>query len=268
MVNLSKTYWYQGKLREGENISLNINDPGFLYGATIFTTLRVYSQSLEHPLTHWQSHCDRLSKSLTVLGWSLPNWDRLYQGAQILAQNYPVLRLTIFPDGRELILPRQLPENLSTLQKQGIHGKVVQGAIYQRYLPEHKTGNYLAPWLAKKQASEAILTDSVGNWLETSTGNLWSYQQGCWYIPPIVGNLPGIGQQYLRNWLIKQDIPVKERQWSPDWVLNSEAIAYSNSVVEIIPFHTIDTPTGVLNLNPNLPALTQLRCYFVDLSSH
>lgn len=53
-------YWYNGELIENERISLGIDDIGLLYGATIFTTLRIYQQSLDHPLTHWQEHLERL----------------------------------------------------------------------------------------------------------------------------------------------------------------------------------------------------------------
>jgi 4-amino-4-deoxychorismate lyase len=259
---VNQPFWYCGELLSPETKVIPSDDPGLLYGATVFTTLRVYGQSLEHPLTHWQSHCDRLSQTLLTLGWSLPNWDSLRRGAIKLASDYPVLRLTIFPDGRELILPRYLPENLSQLQKTGIKGKVVQGDIYCRYSPEHKTGNYLGAWLAKKQAPEAILTDTQGNWLETSTGNLWGYQQDCWYIPTPEGNLNGIIQQKLIEWLGQQARVIVARQWSPDWVTTLQAIAYTNSVVEIIPFNSIETPTTTIKLNPHLPALSQLTSYY------
>ncbi|MEB3151575.1 MAG: 4-amino-4-deoxychorismate lyase, partial [Sphaerospermopsis sp.] len=46
-------YWYCGKLIESKTLELNINDPGLLFGATVFTTLRVYDHSLDHSLTNW-----------------------------------------------------------------------------------------------------------------------------------------------------------------------------------------------------------------------
>ncbi|MHC5721288.1 MAG: aminotransferase class IV, partial [Nostoc sp.] len=52
-------FWYDGKLIKSQTLELNINDPGLLYGATIFTTLRVYNNSLDSSLTNWLSHCDR-----------------------------------------------------------------------------------------------------------------------------------------------------------------------------------------------------------------
>lgn len=261
-------YWYQGKLYKQTSLSIEINDPGLLYGATIFTTLRVYEQSLAHPLTHWSSHRKRLENSLKTLNWSNPNWELLYQGAAILARDYPVLRITIFPDGRELIIARSLPQNLHQWQQQGITATVTPHSPYYRYLPAHKTGNYLGPWLATQKAENlgaqtAILTDSQGNWLETCTGNLWGYTANCWYVTPMTNDLlPGIMQQHLMEWLKTQGITVIAKTWSLDWVEQLEAIAYTNSVFEVIPFRQIDTETGIIKLNPQLPAFADLKAYF------
>jgi len=238
-------YWYNGELIENERISLDINDIGLLYGATIFTTLRVYQQSLDHPLTHWQEHLQRLHSSLQVFHWPAPDWQRIRQGAEKLSLLYPVLRITIFPDGREWIKGRFLPEDLNLRQERGIIGWVIDNPAWQRVLGEHKTGNYLTPWLAsqtaqKKGAKEAILVDRVGNWLETSTGNLWGWKDNCWYSPLLTADiLPGIGRSALIGWLKKQNISLQENLWTPEFVGTLQAIAYSNSLVEIIPFNSI-----------------------------
>jgi 4-amino-4-deoxychorismate lyase len=64
-------FWYNGQLKQTDSLELTIDEPGLLYGATVFTTLRVYHQSLDSPLTNWKSHCDRLISSLQTLGWQL-----------------------------------------------------------------------------------------------------------------------------------------------------------------------------------------------------
>ncbi|MFW6295977.1 MAG: 4-amino-4-deoxychorismate lyase, partial [Halothece sp.] len=94
-------FWYDGTLSEKENLEFALNDPGLIYGATVFTTLRVYGNDLDHPLTNWQAHCDRLSSSLETFDWVSPNWERLRLGAEVLKVSYPILRITLFPDGRE-----------------------------------------------------------------------------------------------------------------------------------------------------------------------
>ncbi|MEA5534882.1 aminotransferase class IV [Crocosphaera sp. XPORK-15E] len=261
-------YWYDGQIIEQDRICLPLTEPGLIYGATVFTTLRVYQQSLEHPLTQWEAHCHRLQHSLQDFGWTLPSWHQLRQGAEHLIPHYPVLRLTIFPDGREWIMGRFLPEDLARSQRQGIKGWVAHHSLFQRTLNAYKTGNYLGAWLALQKAKslgfrEAILVNSQGNWLESSTGNLWGYKAGKWYTPPLEdGILPGIGRSQLISWLSNQNIEIDESQWTPEWVKDLEIIAYTNSVVEIIPFSEIVLGEKQLVFDASHDALQQLQDYY------
>ena len=250
---MNHIFWHNGNLIAGKTLELAIDDPGLLYGATVFTTLRVYDGNLEHPKTNWLAHLRRLSSSLQSFDWQMPNWERVRQGAEILKQHYPVLRITIFPDGREWITGRNLPADLTERQKYGIAAWVAERGEWARSrsvasavsLPSNKTGNYLSPWLALQQAQkhgakEAILVDASGNWLETSTGNLWGWRDGRWWTPPVAaGILPGLMREQLINRLHSQNEKVGEEPWTPDFVAGLEALAYSNSVVEIVPIQTI-----------------------------
>lgn len=247
-------FYYNGDLVKGNEIKLDINDPALLYGTTVFTTLRIYDDSLNHPLTNWQAHCDRLFKSIRNFNWQPPNWEKITTGAKLLLTEFPVLRITLFPDGRELIIGRKLPSQLEIKQQQGITAQVITNPQLQRSIARYKTGNYLAPYLARQQAQhigadEAILIDYQHNWLETSTGNLWGYRQGIWFTPILNGNLlPGTA----RNLICQQaNFPIQENIWTAEFVQSLEAIAYSNSVVEIIPFHTIKWLENKLQINPH-----------------
>ncbi|WP_068819428.1 aminotransferase class IV [Phormidesmis priestleyi] len=236
-------FWYDGRLIEGRNLELAIDNPGLIYGATVFTTLRVYD-SLDHPLTHWTEHQARLQSSLEAFDWLQPNWERVRHGADLLAAQFPVLRIVIFADGREWITGRYLPPDLAQRQQNGIIAKVAESHL-QRSLPSHKTGNYLASWLALQQAQrsgaqEAILTDDTGNWLETSTGNLWGWRSGAWHTPPLqAGILPGILRNQLIHKLRWHNEEVIEKPWDAELIETFAAIAYTNCVMEVIPIHTI-----------------------------
>ncbi|MGK7876910.1 MAG: aminotransferase class IV [Xenococcaceae cyanobacterium] len=261
-------FWYDGELIQGDTLKVEINEPGLLYGATVFTTLRVYHQSLDHPLTNWTAHCDRLRDSLQTFGWQLPDPKRLRQGAEALLPSFRVLRMVIFADGREWIIGRSLPGDLRERQQQGVIAWLADATLFRRSLATYKTGNYLGAWLALQQAQklgakEAILIDNNGNWLETSTGNLWGWKDGCWWTPPTdVGILPGIARSQLLRWLKGHGQPVKLNTWNRDFVKDLEAIAYTNSVMEVIPFCSILHQEGTLTLNPFHPALEQLRSCF------
>ncbi|NMG20551.1 aminotransferase class IV [Brasilonema bromeliae] len=263
-------YWFNGKLIESRTLELEIDDPGLLYGATVFTTLRVYNNSLDSRLTHWRCHCDRLKFSLQTFGWQMPDEERLRQGAEIIMTHFPVLRIAVFPDGREWITGRLLPKNLTQNQKNGLIATLAESE-FARSLPSHKTGNYLSAWLAKANAQkldaqEVILVDTVGNWLETSTGNLWGWRNGSWWTPPLTaGILPGVVRGQLVDWLLKKQQVVREEPWTPELVKGFEAIAYSNSVVETVPIHTVIQPTGKLEYNPHHGCFQQLRMFFIAL---
>lgn len=271
-------YWYNGNLIQANTLELPIDDPGLLYGATVFTTLRVYHSSLDSGLTNWAGHCLRLLTTIQTFNWQPPQWNRLRQGAELLIPHFPVLRITLFPDGREWITGRSLPADLTQRQKNGIEALLV---AEQRSLPAHKTGNYLSAWMAKTKAQqmgsgEAILVDSNGNWLETATGNLWGWLDGCWWTPPVDGRiLPGVVRSQLINWLKSDNCPVIEKPWLPDIVKRFAAIAFTNSVVEVIPIHTVIEPPpiphthSIANINqlkydPYHPSFQQLRNLFTD----
>lgn len=225
---------------------------------------------MDCPLTNWTAHCDRLRWSLQTFGWQLPDWKQLRQGAESLLPDYPVLRIAIFTDGRELIIGRSLPGNLQELQQQGVIAWVAQDSLFRRELSAHKTGNYLAAWLARQQAqrlgaTEAILVDPLGNWLESSTGNLWGWKDGRWQTPPLeAGILPGIVRAKLLDWLQVRQLPVEQNIWNCDFVKTLEAIAYTNSVFEVVPLRAIVTPQVNLTTNPFHPALEQLRSYWLE----
>ena len=236
-------FWYDGKLVDSEQIQLNINEPGLCYGATVFTTMRVYDRSLAHPLTSWSAHSDRLYKTIKAFDWQQPDWQRLQQGAKLMLAYFPVLRMTVFPDGKEWITGRNLPADLKQRQAKGIIARTATDS--GRSLAEYKTGNYLTSYLARNQAiafgaDEAILVDRQGNWLETSTGSLWGWREGCWYTPSLDSDiLPGIARSRILNFLRDRQIEVKENIWTAEFVSSLQALFYSNCVVEIVPIVTV-----------------------------
>ena len=252
-------YWYCGRSIESQTIELDLNDPGLLYGATVFTTLR--ADKLSTGIL--ELHCERLRSSISDLGWYQPDWVRVQSGVDCLTPHFPVLRITIFPNGRELITGRDLPPDLTARQQQGVTVMIAERQL-TRSLPQHKTGNYLAPWLALQQArnsniQEAILTNDRGDWLETTTGNLWGYRDGCWYTPLLsTGILPGIMRSQILELLQQHNQKVAEVKWDVGWVKELEAIGYSNSIICFIPIHTVITPMGTLNYPAQHPAIAEI----------
>jgi len=272
--------WYDGEYYTDGRIPIAVNDPGLLFGATVFSTLRVYGGDLDDRRTAWSAHRQRLATTIARFDWHPPNWNCIDQGLSELIPHYPVLRVTVFPDGRELVTGRDLPQDLDTRQRQGITAWVAPPGRHTRLLAADKTGNYLGAWLALRTArsqgaGEAILINDAGHWLETSTGNLWGYRDRTWYTPPIDGSiLPGIARQRilaaLRSPAIGSEIAVNDRQaWTPEFGYSWEFLAYSNSVVEVVPIVAVrhdfapnDARTLTFPLTRNQAPLKALRRAF------
>lgn len=244
-------YWYAGQPEASDAIALPVDHPALLYGATVFTTMRVYNHSLAHPWTDWSHHGDRLRRQIQLLHWSEPNWHQVEQGIAWIAPHKPVVRVTLMPDGTELITGRDIPPSVQGWQQTGIRVWIASGSCYQRWLPEAKTGNYLGSWLAlqharQQEAQEAILLNEQGDWLETSTGNLWGWGNGAWWTPPLTaGILPGVARSHLMQYLTEQGYCIREVPWSAEVMNQLEAIAHSNNVVQVLPIrqvvgHTVD----------------------------
>jgi 4-amino-4-deoxychorismate lyase len=263
-------FWFNGQFISGKKLEIESDDPALLYGASVFTTMRVYHGSLENALTSWLAHCDRLSGAIEFFEWQTPDWHQVQQGVKALLPQYDVIRIAIFPDGRELILGRDLPSDLPLRQSQGIAALVVEDSSSQRAFPFYKTGNYLTCQSALNRANqsgaqEAILSDRQGNWLETCTGNLWGWRDGQWWTPRLnEGILPGIRRNQLITWLSQQNLPVNEVVWEPSFIAGLETVVYTNCVVEVVPLHTIFSQQKYRAYRVDSRALAQLRRFFAD----
>ncbi len=249
-----RPFWYDGALFDEDDWAVvglpsdtGSLQAGLRFGASVFTTLRVYEQDLAHPMTMWERHCDRIAQSLTYFTWPHPDWPSIRKGAQQLKACYPILRITVFPDGKAWITGRDLPPSLSQQQVEGVTCWLAPAA-YLRSFPLHKTGNYLACWQARKQAQqcgaqEAILTNAQGEWLETATGNLWGVfrdqSEHRWCMPLSKLCLPGLMRGRLQALLSAEGQSIGELPWTRAVVERFDAIAYSNCVVGLLPVHTI-----------------------------
>jgi branched-chain amino acid aminotransferase len=219
-------YWWTGRLHSGNTLTLSLDDPGLIYGATVFTTLRIYHQNPQHPATALEAHLKRLELQVKALGWE--------------ASNYPVLRITLFPDGRELVTGRGLPPDLAQKQQEGVILLAVEGG---RSWPDLKTGNYLVSFQAFRKAEaqgaqEALLTQE-GTWLETSRGNLWAWDGSQYLTPPEEGCLAGIFRQQLLSRLVHLAIPYAVVPFTPERQRSFQSVGYGNSVVELLPVRGI-----------------------------
>lgn len=162
-------YWFAGQPYDRSEVTLAVNDPALLYGATVFTTLRVYQHNLDHPLTRWDDHIHRLRHALAAFQWPEPNWERVRQGSEVMQQSFPLVRMTCLPDGRELITGRSLPPDLENLQQQGIAAWLAAGRSTSDRTP----------------AIKRVIISAVG-WPCNSPNSRAHEKPSCW-MPPDAG---------------------------------------------------------------------------------
>ncbi len=232
---------------------------GLLFGAGVFTTLRVHAGKL----MFWEEHWTRLTHSAAELGLTINENEKAAKlRARLLVLTNGVregvLKIAAFagPDGpMELIQTRSLPYSdadyargfrLKSFRSEGPAGGV---------LGRHKTLNYYAHLRAKRAAvaegfDEAVWMHADGRLLEGATTNVFVVHNSIVCTPPLnEGILPGIARHILVS-LPGQEQLIREVPISAEFLLESEEVFITNSILGVMPVSAIDGQTFDLNANP------------------
>jgi len=242
-----------GELVAADRAGISISAEGFLYGASLFETLRVYGG---RPF-RLEAHLLRMERSAGVLGFSL-RWDRSQMEEAVAA----VLRVNALQHGRlRITLYRGEPGSDSHLLV-----RASAGVPYREYqweagvsavispvrmdpsslLAGHKTGNYLPHLLAREDArrrgaEEAILLNTNGKIAEGSASNLFLVLGGGMATPdPGSGILPGITRSVVMELACGMGIAMDERALSPEELLAADEAFLTNSLMEVMPLVAVD----------------------------
>ncbi len=242
-----------------EDAQLPISDGGFLFGDTLFETLKAQKQKI----VLQKQHLDRLELSAKLLEFPC---DRkrietsLQQLAAALTAPASRIRLTLsrgpcqglsFPQPGVgwYLLTASPTEEMSSQARQA--GAVCVTAPNQRvnplgHLPQMKRGNYAdclyaANYAQRKNAREAIFVDADNHVLEGSTSNLFAMLEQRLVTPPPGHNiLAGIMRRQVIDAAIELGIPVSERSLKKTELLESEEAFICNSLIEILPINSLD----------------------------
>ncbi len=254
--------YLNGCIVEPEQATISVFDRGFLYGDSIFETMRVYA-NIPFAL---EAHLERFYASGTLVGFDVP-WDRNTLRAAIVelinAANMPDAylrmigtrgsgplgldpRLASLPQLIILILP--LPMVDPRLYRDG--GSAVFVSILKNLKktvdPRAKTGNYLGNIMAVQEAKqsgcdEAIMLDVEGRVAEASAANVFALIDGVWCTPTIdTGILSGITRSTILEICSANGIAYRECElWPQDFEQATEVFICA-SVREIIPITRLD----------------------------
>ncbi len=271
--------YVNGELVPEAEARLSVFDRAFLYGDSLFETLRVCQG---RPF-RWNQHLDRLQRSAAALGFRLPRApnDLRRAARQLLEANHAtdgLLRLTVTrgigprgysPAGAHspsvvMTLHEAPPLAPEPVPRWRVITSALRVVAADR-LAQHKTGNKLLQILARQEAEaagadEALLLNTNGEVAEGASANLfWIRGPVVYTAPTAVGMLPGVTRAVLLEICAQQGITVKKRLIRGDQLHHADALVFTNSAHGVVEGHVLDHYEF-----PGSALVAQLRCWYVE----
>lgn len=272
--------YVNGELVPEAEARLSVFDRAFLYGDSLFETLRV---CCGRPF-RWNQHLDRLQRSAAALGFRLPvsPADLRRAARRLVEENRcpdALLRLTLTrglgprgysPTGAHSPSVVMSLHEAPPLEAEPVpRWRVVTSAqrvVAADRLAQHKTGNKLLQILARQEAEaagadEALLLNTNGEVAEGASANLfWIRGPVVYTAPTAVGMLPGVTRAVLLELCAQQGITVKKRLIRGEQLRNADALFFTNSAVGVVEGHVLDEYQF-----PGSPLVAQLRRGYVEM---
>jgi branched-chain amino acid aminotransferase len=252
-----------GRLVEPAEARIDVWDRGFLYGDSVFETLRTYGQK---PF-RLQAHLARLERSAALVRLQLPVPSEqlareLNEAVAAQPEGESLVRLMVTRGvGRELGLdpvlalhPTRVVFVVSLRPPPLLHYE--QGVVVVTYRTERpsdhtaasgaKIGNYLVAVLAAERARaagavEALVLDRADNVVEGTTSNVFAVVSGALVTPPVsAGILAGITRELILELARDLRFEIREQVLSLEELYGAEEVFISSSVREMLPVVRVD----------------------------
>jgi len=262
--------WLDGSLVPRSDARISAEDWGFLYGDTLFETVRVVSGK---PLA-WKEHMERWRKSARLLNYrfdvaSEPVLDALRQTLAANRLTDAVARITLTrgrnphgfrlrdcTDAKLIIAVRPFDAATEAQVQRGMRLRTVRVPEREGW-PRYRTksGNYLDFLLALDTAfdagaDEALLVDRRNRVLEGARSNFFLVTQDRLLTPPVrLGILPGVMRGLVIRWARREGITTSTRPILRQSLLRATEAFVTNSVWGIVPVLSIDGRA----LGPSVP---------------
>ncbi|HTA88747.1 MAG TPA: aminotransferase class IV [Polyangiaceae bacterium] len=266
---MQATVMIDGQLTVPEQAVVSVFDRGFLYGDSVFESLRTY----DGRLFLLDAHLARLERSAARVLIELPvPLSQLREevmtalAAQGSPEAYVRLMLTrgtaqslgLDPElsgaSRRVLMVMPLKPPPPEIYERGI-AAITFRAERPSDAPsvaDAKIGNYLLSVLAMRRAreqgaGEALLEDAAGNILEGSTSNVFAVFGGKLVTPPeTAAILPGITRARVLELARDAQLPLELRAISRAELTRADEVFITSSIRELVPVVKIDgQPVGV-----------------------
>lgn len=254
---------YDGAFKPAEQPLISVRSRGLMYGDGCFDTFRSYSGRF----FALEKHLNRLKEGTEFLGMVFPDVlkQTSFQGLlySLLKKNKlldkdAIVRVQVWRAGGRgyQTEPRSSAHFTVTASKYAADEPVVPAAlatadikrIPDQALPSrYKLSNGISYIIAARQAQtkgadDALMLTTDNRVSETTIANVFWVKGKTVYTPSTVCDLlPGITREILIEVLKNSTAcKVEEGSFSPDEVLNAEAVWICNSVRELVPVGRID----------------------------
>jgi len=280
---MSSTVMIDGRLVPPERAQVSVFDRGFLYGDSVFESLRSYRGkpfALDEHLVRLARSADRVAIRLPVSLDTLRG--EIQQALQAHGSPESYLRLTLTRGvGRSLGLDPELADEPlrvllvtalsrppAELYEQGIAAITYRGerASDAAGVTDAKVGNYLLAVLAmgaarKVGAREALIEDRDGQILEGAASNVFAFVSGKLVTPPeSAAILPGITRGHVLELARASGLKVELRPIAKSELGSAVEVFVTSSIRELVPVVSIDGK-AVGSGNPGPATRELLRAY-------
>jgi branched-chain amino acid aminotransferase len=257
--------WIDGVPVAAADARVSVFDRGFLYGDSVFETLRTYGGRA----FALDEHLERLARSARLvhieLPVPLPTLRDEIEGALVgapSAESYVRLMLTRGVGALGLD-PATAVRPLRVLIVAPLHGPgpeaYERGVAVITYATQRvgdatpaagaKIGNYLVAVLAMQEARahdaiEALIVDGAGHVVEGATSNVFVVRDGLLWTPSEAeGILPGITRRHVLHVAARLGIEVRLAALPKEELLAADEIFISSSLRELLPVVRLDGNT-------------------------
>jgi branched-chain amino acid aminotransferase len=246
-----------GKLGSEEDRLLSPLDQGFLFGASVYETVRTYGGKA----FLLERHLARLRDSAKALGIALDVTDeelsaRVEDTLVAAGNRESSIRIVVSagvgaidyhagsaPRPTVVVIVRPLPEYPESLYREGARAVVVpmmratRGGLDPRIKSSNLLTNLMALREAQRQkAYEALMLNPEGEVAEGSMSNLFLVAKGVVRTPPIsAGILEGITRELVIEVAREKGSRVEERGFKPEELLRADEVFITASARQIVP---------------------------------
>jgi len=277
------TVMIDGQLVPSERAQVSVFDRGFLYGDSVFESLRSYQGvpfALDEHLTRLKQSAERVAMALPVSLDMLRK--ELLEALREHGAPDSYLRLTLTRGtGRSLGLDPDLADQplrvivVTDLARPPaeIYEQGISAITYRAERPndvagvaDAKIGNYLLAVMATREARvrgarEALLEDRDGYVLESATANVFAVFSGVLVTAPdTAAILPGITRKHVLALAQALRLRIELRAIAKAELASADEVFVTSSLREVVPVVSIDgEPVG--NGSPASVSRDLLRAY-------